>query len=59
MVRPKKKPEDRRSANPSMRMTPTEHRLLKKAAEAKGLPLTAWMRETLLRAARRTQKENR
>ena len=54
MVRPKKKPSDRRSKNPSCRMTPAEFRLVEQAAAAKGLPITTWMRETLLRAARRT-----
>ena len=59
MVRPTKKPEDRRDANQTLRLTPGELRLLKRGASAKGLPLSIWMRETLLRAARRTQKEKR
>ena len=56
MARPKKKPMDRRSKNPSFRMTPAEFRLVEQAAKAKGIPLTTWMRETVLRAARRTKQ---
>ncbi|MHC4491727.1 MAG: plasmid mobilization protein [Planctomycetota bacterium] len=40
---------------PSLRLTPGEAELIQTAADAKGLPVTQWMREALLRAARRAK----
>ena len=56
MARPKKKPADRRSHNPSVRFTPSEFREILRAAATKNTTRADWMRSTLLRAARRTQK---
>ncbi|MHC4138111.1 MAG: plasmid mobilization protein [Planctomycetota bacterium] len=53
--RPRKRASERRSVTPSLRLTPGEAELIQTAADAKGLPVTQWMREALLRAARRAK----
>jgi uncharacterized protein (DUF1778 family) len=47
---------ERRSVTPTIRLTPGEAKLIRAAAQAKDQPTTQWMRETLLRAARRIGK---
>ena len=55
MGRPEKRPEDRRGKTPTVRMTTAEYRLVEQAAKSKGMKVTHWMRDVLLRAARRTK----
>lgn len=54
--RPPKNPQDRHSAVIYLKLTPADRATLEAAAEAKGKPLTVWVREVTLRAARRLAK---
>ena len=53
MARPKKDPEERLEVR-SVRFTRGEWRLVEQAAKSKGTTPVAWLRETAVRAARRT-----
>ncbi len=53
MVRPKLPAKDRRDVVPAVRFTRAEHRLVAKAAARKALRPSTFMREAILRAARR------
>ena len=49
MARPKKKPDDKRTARlPALRMTPQELELTKQAAANLGLPVTTFARDMIL-----------
>ena len=56
MVRPKKKPADVKRHGLHVRLTAAERRLVEQAAGAKDATVSEWARDTLVRAARRTQK---
>jgi uncharacterized protein (DUF1778 family) len=57
MVRPKLPDNLRRSRSlPAVRVTAAEYRLLEAAAEARELTLSEYVRETLVRSARRATK---
>ncbi len=56
MVRPKKKPADVKRTGIHVRLTAGERGLVDRAAFVKGMTVSEWVRDTLVRAARRTQK---
>ena len=57
MARPKLSPEDRRGEMlPPVRLTAAEYRLLTDAAKTRGSTLSEYVRETLLRSARRATR---
>ncbi|MFN5300371.1 MAG: plasmid mobilization protein [Planctomycetaceae bacterium] len=49
-------PEERRAHRIQVPVTPEELESMKAAAEAASLPLATWMRESLLRAAKRSRQ---
>ena len=46
--------EDNKDSSLRLRLTEAEHELFRRAADAEGLTLSAWMRMHLLKVARRT-----
>ena len=54
MVRPKKDPAGRLEVIRSIRLTRAEWDMVQRAASTKGMKPATWLRETVIRAARRT-----
>jgi uncharacterized protein (DUF1778 family) len=53
MARPKKAEERAHSASIRIRLMPTHDALIRQAAELAGVSLSDWIRERLIRAARK------